>query len=75
MVLDFPLGQAPPSASPNLLLHHYIEIAVPISATQAFIKVDTYGPQRYTYLDIVGEADLYLGFDKLRATPGVVGQS
>jgi len=48
---------------------------VPISATQAFIKVDTYDPQRYTYLDIVGEAEFYLGFDKLRATPGVVGQS
>jgi hypothetical protein len=54
---------------------YYIEIAVPISATQAFIKVDTYDPQRYTYLDIVGEADFYLGFDKLRAVPGVVGQS
>jgi hypothetical protein len=54
---------------------YYIEIAVPISATQAFIKVDTYDPQQYTYLDIVGEADFYLGFDKLRATPGVVGQA
>jgi hypothetical protein len=53
---------------------YYIEIAVPISATQAIIKVDTYDPQRYSYLDIVGEADFYLGFDKLRATPGVVGQ-
>jgi hypothetical protein len=52
---------------------YYIEIAVPISATQAFIKVDTYDPQRYPYLDIVGEADFYLGFDKLRATPGMVG--
>lgn len=50
-------------------------IAVPISATQAFIKVDTYDLQRCTYFGIVGEADFYLGFDKLRATPGVVGQS
>ncbi len=53
---------------------YYIEIAVPVSATQAVIKVDTYDPQQHTYLDIVGEADFYLGFDKVRAVPGLVGQ-
>ncbi len=58
-----------------LLKPYYIEIAVPVSATQAIIKVDTYDPQQYTYSDIVGEADFYLGFDKLRAVPGVVGQA
>lgn len=58
-----------------LLKPYYIEIAVPVSATQAIIKVDTYDPQLYAYSDIVGEADFYLGFDKLRAVPGVVGQA
>ncbi len=58
-----------------LLKPYYIEIAVPISATQAIIKVDIFDPQRHNYLDIVGEADFYLGFDKLRAVPGVVGQA
>jgi hypothetical protein len=57
-----------------LLKPYYIEIAVPISPAQAVIKVDTYDPQRYSYIDIIGEADFYIGFDKLRVTPGIVGQ-
>ncbi len=57
-----------------LLKPYYLEIAVPISATQAIIQVDTYDPAKYSYYDIVGEADFYLGFDKLRAVPGLVGQ-
>ncbi|MEN3041373.1 MAG: hypothetical protein ABDH66_07550 [Bacteroidia bacterium] len=57
-----------------LLKPYYLEIAVPISSTQAIIQVDTYDPARYTYNDIVGEADFYLGFDKLRVVPGMVGQ-
>ncbi|MCS6896130.1 MAG: hypothetical protein NZZ60_08320 [Bacteroidia bacterium] len=57
-----------------LLKPYYLEIAVPISSTQAIIQVDTYDPLRHTYNDIVGEADFYLGFDKLRITPGLVGQ-
>lgn len=57
-----------------LLKPYYLEVAVPISTTQAIIQVDTYDPNRYSYYDIVGEADFYLGFDKLRAVPGLVGQ-
>lgn len=57
-----------------LLKPYYLEIAVPISANQAIIQVDTYDPNRYSYNDIVGEADFYLGFDRLRAVPGLVGQ-
>lgn len=58
----------------TLLKPYYIEVAQPISATQAIIQVDTYDPNRYSYYDIVGEADFYLGFDKLRLVPGAVAQ-
>lgn len=54
---------------------YYIEIAVPVSPTSAVIKVDRYDPNLYTYTDIVGEADFYLGFDALRAIPGAVLQA
>lgn len=58
-----------------LLKPYYIEIAVPISTTQAIIKVDTYDPNRYSFFDIVGEADFYLGFDRLQAVPGAAAQA
>ncbi|MCS7153411.1 MAG: hypothetical protein N2253_02090 [Bacteroidia bacterium] len=58
----------------TFLKPYYIEIAVPISANQAVIQVDTYNPTRHSYYDIVGEADFYLGFDKLQGVPGVAGQ-
>ncbi|MCS6789794.1 MAG: hypothetical protein NZ580_02270 [Bacteroidia bacterium] len=59
----------------TLLKPYYIEIAIPISANQAVIQVDTYDPTRHSYYDIVGEADFYLGFDQLRAVPGAVIQA
>ncbi|MCS7188359.1 MAG: hypothetical protein RMJ66_01395 [Bacteroidia bacterium] len=57
-----------------LLKPYYIEVAVPISSTQAVIQVDTYDPNRHSYYDIVGEADFYLGFDKIRGVPGLTVQ-
>lgn len=57
-----------------LLKPYYIEVARPISSTQAIIQVDTYDPTRHSYYDIIGEADFYLGFDKLRTVPGLAGQ-
>ncbi|MCX8112154.1 MAG: hypothetical protein N3E49_02995 [Bacteroidia bacterium] len=59
----------------TLLKPYYLEIAVPISANQAIIQVDIYDPNRHSYNDIVGEADFYLGFDKMQAVPGLVGQA
>ncbi|MEN2992034.1 MAG: hypothetical protein ABDH91_00570 [Bacteroidia bacterium] len=53
-----------------LLKPYFIEIAIPISSTQAIIQIDTYKPGQHTYYDIVGEADFYLGFDKVRGVPG-----
>lgn len=57
-----------------LLKPYYIEIAVPISTTQAIIQVDTYDPNRHSFYDIVGEADFYLGFDRLQGVPGAAAQ-
>ncbi|MCX7607302.1 MAG: hypothetical protein N2170_08595 [Bacteroidia bacterium] len=54
---------------------YYIEVAVPISANQAIIQIDTYDPNRHSYTDIVGEADFYLGFDRIQAVPGAVFQT
>ncbi len=66
------LGAGPALA---LLKPYYIEIAVPVSPTSAVIKVDRYDPSLYTYTDIVGEADFYLGFDAIRVIPGAVVQA
>lgn len=59
----------------TLLKPYYIEIAVPISSSYAVIQVETYNPTQHFYHNIVGEADFYLGFDRVRAVPGAVIQA
>lgn len=61
--------------SVGILKPYYLEIAVPVSSTQAVIEVDTYDPLRHSYTDIVGEADFYLGFDRIQMIPGFVVQA
>lgn len=54
-----------------VLKPYYIEVAVPVSPTQAYIQVDLYDPAKHSYSDIVGEGDFWMGLDKLRFIPGL----
>lgn len=54
----------------GLLKPYYVIIAVPVSSTTANPLPFPYDASLYTYDDIVGEGDLFMGFDELRFTFG-----
>ena len=54
----------------GILKPYYIEVAVPISPTQAVVQETKYDASQHTYIDIVGEADYFLGLNELSIVPG-----
>lgn len=54
-----------------LLKPYYVEVAVPISSTQALVEIAPYDHQRFTYNDIVGRADYWEGMGQIKMTPGL----
>lgn len=55
----------------GILKPYYIEVAVPISPTQARVQETKYDGSQHSYIDIVGEADYFLGFNELSVVPGL----
>lgn len=55
----------------GLLKPYYVEVAVPISPTQAVVEEAAYDGSLYSYTDIVGEADYFLGLGELKVSPGL----
>ncbi|MBX3102549.1 MAG: hypothetical protein KF690_08580 [Bacteroidetes bacterium] len=61
------LGAGPAIA---LLKPYYVEVAVPINATQARVELYPYDASRFGYADIVGRADFFQGMNELRTVMG-----
>ncbi len=55
----------------GILKPYYVEIAIPVGNNQATVETVPYNPARHSYQDVVGEADYFLGFDKLSFIPGI----
>jgi hypothetical protein len=55
----------------GILKPYYVEIAIPIGNNQATVETVPYNPAQHSYQDVVGEADYFLGFDKLSIIPGI----
>ncbi len=54
----------------GFLKPYYVEIAVPITQTQADVIPEKYDASKFSYYDIVGEADYFLGMDEISIVPG-----
>lgn len=59
----------------GLLKPYYVEIAVPVPPQGAIIDPRPYDATKYTYADIVGEADFFLGMDEIKIVPGIRASS
>lgn len=53
-----------------LLKPYYLQVAVPVSGSQAVLETDKYDPALYNYSNIYGVADYFLGLDEIKAMPG-----
>jgi hypothetical protein len=67
--LSFNVGAA---AGPNFafLKPYFVEIAVPITPTQAVVEVQRYDSRQLDFTDIVGEADYFTGFGEMQVQVG-----
>jgi hypothetical protein len=62
------LGAGPAIA---LLKPYFVEVAIPINATQARVELYPYDASRFGYADIVGRGDYFVGMDQLRTQVGL----
>ena len=60
------------SAGPLLALlkPYYLQVAVPVSGSQAVLETDKYDPTKYNYSNIYGVADYFLGMNEFKMMPG-----
>lgn len=60
------------SAGPLLALlkPYYLQVAVPVSGSQAVLETDKYDPAKYNYSNIFGVADYFLGMNEFKMMPG-----
>jgi hypothetical protein len=53
---------------------YFIEVAIPVSGSQAYRDVDKYDETKYNFTNIIGEADYFLGMKDITLQPGVRGK-
>lgn len=55
----------------GILKPYYLEVAVPVSTTQAVVEIDQYDYRKYNFIDIVGRADYFVGLNRTQFVPGL----